>query len=198
MSAWQTGPVGRVGALASVAWMGMLVALLWVVEAVDQASHNSLDAYGIHARTERGLWEIFLAPFLHGSWAHLVSNTVPFFVLGVIVLLDGWRSWSTTTLWVVVVSGLTAWVLSPAGSVTLGASGVVFGWLTFLIARGFYTRAPGQIALGVVVFLFYGGVLLGVLPTDSGISWQAHLGGAVGGVVAAARQRGRRVDPRWH
>ena len=76
------------------------------------------------------------------------------------------------------VSGATVWLISPPGSVTLGASGVVFGWLTYLIARGLYTRAPGQIAIGVVVLLLYGGILLGVLPTDSGISWQAHLGGA--------------------
>ena len=105
--------------------------------------------------------------------------------------------WLAVTLWVVVVSGATVWLISPMGSVTLGASGVVFGWLTYLIARGFYTRAPGQIALGVVVFLFYGGMLWGVLPTDSFVSWQAHLGGAVGGVLAASRQRGRPVDPRW-
>ena len=129
--------------------------------------------------------------------AHLVSNTVPFFLLGVLVLLDGWRRWFITTLWVIVVSGATVWLISPPGSITLGASGIVFGWLTYLILRGFYTRAPGQIALGVVVLFFYGGVLLGVLPTDAGVSWQAHLGGAIGGVLAASRQRGRPVDPRW-
>ncbi len=86
-------------------------------------------------------------------------------MLGVIVLLDGWRRWLiVTTCWVVVVSGTTVWLIAPAGSVTLGASGVVFGWLTYLMVRGLYTRAPGQIALGVVLLLFYGGLLLGVLP----------------------------------
>ena len=140
---------------------------------------------------------MFAAPFLHGGWEHLASNSVPFFVLGVIVLLDGWRKWLTVTLWIVVVSGATVWLISPAGSLTLGASGVVFGWLTYLIVRGVYTRAPGQVALGVVVFLFYGGLLWGVLPTDELVSWQAHLGGAIGGVIAASRQRGRPVDPRW-
>ncbi len=185
------------GALEAAVVMGALVVVLWVIEAIDQANGNALDAYGIRPRSEDGLWEIFTAPFLHGSWAHLVSNTVPFFLLGLLVLLDGWRQWLVTTLWVVLTSGLAAWLLSSPNTVTLGASGVVFGWLTFLIARGFYTHAPGQIALGVVVFVFYGGVLLGVLPTDAGISWQAHLGGAIGGVLAASRQRGRRVDPRW-
>ena len=96
-----------------------------------------------------------------------------------------------------VASGATVWLIAPAGSVTLGASGVVFGWLTYLMVRGLYTRAPGQVALGVVLLLFYGGLLLGVLPTDTGVSWQAHLGGAIGGVLAASRQRRRPVDPRW-
>jgi membrane associated rhomboid family serine protease len=198
MSSLETRPRGRVGVLAAAAWMALLVALLWLLEAVDQANGNALDSYGIRPRSQQGLWEVFTAPFLHGSWAHLVSNTVPLFVLGVIVLLDGWRRWLGTTLVIVGVSGATVWLLSPPGSITLGASGVVFGWLAYLIARGFYTRAPGQIALGVVVFFFYGGTLLGVLPTDSGISWQAHLGGAIGGILAASRQRGRPVDERWH
>ena len=188
----------RMGVLGACFAMALLVAALWVLEAVDQASGNELDGYGIRPRTDEGLLGVFFAPFLHGGWAHLAANTVPLFVLGVIVLLDGWRRWSIVTLWVVAVSGATVWLISPTGSLTLGASGVVFGWLTYLIARGFYTRAPGQIALGVVVFLFYGGLLAGVLPTDSAVSWQGHLGGAVGGVLAASRQRQRPVDPRWH
>ncbi len=187
----------RVGVLGAALAMGLLVAALWLLEAIDQASGNALDAYGIHPRTEQGLFEVFTAPALHGGWQHLAANSVPFFVLGVIVLLDGWRRWLMVTLWIVLVSGATVWLISPVGSVTLGASGVVFGWLTYLIARGLYTRAPGQIALGVVVFLFYGGVLWGVLPSDGQVSWQAHLGGAIGGVLAASRLRRRPVDPRW-
>jgi membrane associated rhomboid family serine protease len=199
MSSLETRPRGRVGVLAAATWMALLVAVLWLLEGIDQANGHVLDTHGgIRPRSEQGLWEVFTAPFLHGSWAHLVSNTVPFFVLGVIVLLDGVRRWLTTTLLIVVTSGAAVWLLSPTGSVTLGASGVVFGWLAYLIARGFYTRAPGQIALSAVVFFFYGGALLGVLPTDSGISWQAHLGGLVGGMVAASLQRRRPVDPRWH
>lgn len=187
----------RIGFLGAAFSMGLLVGLLWLLEVVDQASGNSLDQYGIEPRTGEGLFEVFTAPFLHLGWAHLAANTLPFFVLGVIVLLDGWRSWLTVTLWVVVVSGATVWLIAPAGSVTLGASGVVFGWLTYLMVRGLYTRAPGQVALGAVLFLFYGGLLLGVLPTNTAVSWQAHLGGAIGGILAASRQRRRPVDPRW-
>jgi membrane associated rhomboid family serine protease len=177
--------------------MALIVATLWLLEAVDQASNNSLDQFGIRPRTDEGLFGVFAAPFLHGSWGHLASNSVPFFILGVIVLLDGWRRWLTVTLTIVLLSGATVWLIAPAGTLTLGASGVVFGWLTYLILRGVYTRAPGQVALGVVVFLFYGGLLWGVLPTDQLVSWQAHLGGAIGGVIAASRQRSRPVDPRW-
>ena len=71
----------------------------------------------------------------------------------------------------------------------------MFGWLVYLLARGFFTGSPGQIATGVVVFLFYGGMLWGVLPTDVGVSWQAHLGGALGGLLAA-RSRGQALRPR--
>jgi membrane associated rhomboid family serine protease len=191
------GTRNRIGVLGASFSMGVLVAVLWLVEAVDQASGNALDSYGIQPRSGPGLVEIFTAPFLHLGWAHLAANTLPFFVLGVIVLLDGWRLWLTVTLWVVAVSGATVWLIAPAGSVTLGASGVVFGWLTYLLVRGFYTRAPGQIALGVVLFLFYGGILLGMLPTSTTVSWQAHLGGAVGGVLAAGTLRRRPADPRW-
>jgi membrane associated rhomboid family serine protease len=187
----------RIGVLGASISMALLVGLLWLLEAVDQASNNSLDQYGIRPRSGQGLAEVFTAPFLHVGWAHLAANTVPLFALGVIVLLDGWRQWLAVTMWVVVVSGATVWLIAPAGSVTLGASGVVFGWLAYLLVRGFYTRAPGQIALGVVLLIFYGGVLLGVLPTSTAVSWQAHLGGAIGGVIAASRQRRRPVDSRW-
>jgi membrane associated rhomboid family serine protease len=190
-------PRGRLGFLEAGFVMALLVALLWVVEGVDQADAHRLDQHGIEPRSGEGLVGILLAPFLHASWGHLVSNTFPFFVLGLVVLLDGLRRWGAITLWIVVVSGATVWLIAPGGTVTLGASGVIFGWLTYLLARGLYTRAPGQIAVGVVVLLFYGTVLLGVIPTDSGISWQAHLGGAVGGLLAASRQRRHAVDPRW-
>jgi membrane associated rhomboid family serine protease len=169
--------------------MGLLLLGMWLLEGLDQLSGNALDAYGIRPRTDEGLLAIFIAPWLHGGWAHLVSNSVPFFVLGLLVLLEGWRHWWTTTLVVVLASGAAVWVLAPPGTITLGASGVVFGWLTYLIARGFYTRSGRQIALGVLILLVYGGALLGVLPTSVGISWQAHLGGAVGGLLAARMRR---------
>jgi membrane associated rhomboid family serine protease len=185
---------GRLGFGTAILAMALLVAGMWLLEGLDQASDNALDAYGIRPRTGEGLLSVFIAPWLHGGWAHLLSNTIPFFVLGVLVLLDGWGQWFRTTLVVVLASGATTWLLAPAGSITLGASGVVFGWLTYLVVRGFYTGSGGQIALGLLIFLFYGGMLWGVLPSDTAVSWQAHLGGALGGFLAA-RSRGRVSRP---
>jgi membrane associated rhomboid family serine protease len=186
---------GRTGLVAASIAMALLVAVMWLLEGVDQASGNALDAYGIRPRTGEGVVSVFIAPWLHGGWAHLVSNTIPFFLLGVLVLLDGWGQWFRTTLVVVLVSGAAVWLLAPVGSITLGASGVVFGWLTYLVVRGFYTGSAGQIVLGLVIFLLYGGMLWGVLPSDAGVSWQAHLGGALGGFLAA-RSRRRVARPR--
>jgi len=169
----------------AAAWMLLLLAGLWVLELLDQLSGNALDAYGIRARELDGLPEIFTAPLLHAGWQHLISNTVPFFVLGFLVLLGGVVRWLVSSLTSVVSSGLFAWLLTPANTIVLGASGLIFGWLTYLIVRGLWSRRPGQVLVGVLVLLVYGGLIWGVLPGAAGISWQAHLGGAVGGVLAA-------------
>ena len=171
--------------------MLMLLGVLWALELVDQTSGNALDGYGIHARELDGLPEILTAPFLHAGWQHLASNSLPFFVLGFLVLLSGLARWLVSTLTSIVSSGVFAWLLTPAGTIVLGASGLVFGWLTYLLARGLWSRRPGQVALAVLVLLVYGGLIWGVLPGAVGVSWQAHLGGAAGGVVAALILRPR-------
>lgn len=171
--------------LHAVVVMAVLLAGLWVLEGLDQLSGNALDTYGIHARDVDGLPEIFTAPLLHAGWDHLAGNSVPFFALGLLVLLSGLARWVVSTLVSVVSSGLTAWLLTPAGTIVLGASGLIFGWLTYLLVRGIWSRRPGQVALAVVILLVYGGLLWGVLPGAAGVSWQAHLGGAIGGVLAA-------------
>jgi membrane associated rhomboid family serine protease len=169
----------------AAAWMLLLLAGLWALELVDQVSGNALDGFGIAAREVDGLPEILTAPWLHAGWQHLASNSVPFFVLGFLVLLSGVARWVVSSLTSVVSSGLFAWLLTPAGTIVLGASGLIFGWLTYLIVRGLWSRRPAQVVVGVLVLLVYGGLIWGVLPGAAGISWQAHLGGAVGGVVAA-------------
>jgi membrane associated rhomboid family serine protease len=165
--------------------MFLLLAGMWGLELLDQLSGNRLDQLGIHAQEIDGLPEIFSAPFLHAGWEHLMSNSVPFFVLGFLVLLGGVARWLVSSLITIISSGLTAWLLTPPDTIVLGASGLIFGWLTYLLARGLWSRRPGQVVLAVVVLLVYGGLIFGVLPGQVGISWQAHLGGAVGGILAA-------------
>jgi membrane associated rhomboid family serine protease len=174
-----------VAAGTAVVVMLIAVGALWFTELVDQLSGNRLDAYGIHARELDGLPEIYTAPMLHGGWDHLIANSGPFFVLGLIVLLGGAVRWVVATLVSVTVSGLTAWLLTPVNTIILGASGLIFGWLTYLLVRGLLTRRPAQVIIGVAVLVVYGGMIWGVLPGAAGISWQAHLGGAVGGILAA-------------
>ena len=171
--------------LGAALLMAVLLAGLWVLEIFDQLTGQHLDNLGIHAQELDGLPEIFTAPFLHAGWDHLISNSVPFFVLGFLVLLGGMARWALSSLICIVASGLTAWLLTPANTIIVGASGLIFGWLAYLLARGLWSRRPGQVALAVVVLLVYGGLIWGVLPGNAGVSWQAHLGGAAGGVLAA-------------
>ena len=189
MSMPTTRSGGRLAAGTAGVAMGSLLALLWVLELVDQASSNSLDPYGIRPRTDEGLLNVFTAPLLHGGWAHLSSNSLPFLILGFLVLLDGWKTWVVATLTSVIASGLLVWLVAPADSITLGASGVVFGWLTYLLLRGLFSGNLGQLVLAAVLFVVYGGILWGVLPGAVGISWPAHLGGVVGGALVAWRLR---------
>ncbi len=193
-----TSPARPVGVGQAAAAIGTLLAGLWLLEAIDQLSGNRLDQFGIHPQQLDGLPGIVSAPLLHGGFDHVLSNSVPFFVLGVLVLLGGVARWAIASLVSVATSGLTAWALTPADAIVLGASGVIFGWLTYLLARGLWTRSGKQIAIAVAVLIVYGSLIWGVLPGQPGISWQAHLGGAVGGVLAAwllHRQGSRRIGP---
>jgi membrane associated rhomboid family serine protease len=162
-----------------------LVALMWAVEVVDVIADHRLDQYGIEAREPEGLDGIITAPFLHVGFAHLISNTIPFVIMGLLIAFEGARRLLSVFAIVALVSGLGTWLVAPEGSIHVGASGVVFGFATYLIARGWFNRRPSQIAIGVVVLVIWGGVLFAGLQPREGISWQGHLFGAIGGVVAA-------------
>jgi membrane associated rhomboid family serine protease len=172
-----------------------MVALMWLLEVVDAVAGGSLDQYGIHPRDVDGLPEIVSAPFLHAGFGHLVSNTIPFVVMGAAIALGGLVRVAVVTAVVGLVSGLGTWLIAPSGTVTLGASGLVFGYATYLVARGFLSKRIVDLAVGAIVVAIWGFALLqGVLPQDR-ISWQAHVFGAVGGVVAASLLAGRRPEP---
>jgi membrane associated rhomboid family serine protease len=173
-----------------------MVALMWVLEVVDVAAGGSLDAYGIHPRDVDGLPEIVSAPFLHVGFGHLASNTIPFALMGAVIALGGLVRVAAVTAVVGLVSGLGTWLTAPPDTVTLGASGLVFGYATYLVARGFLSRRLTELAAGALVVAIWGFALLqGALPQDR-ISWQAHLFGAAGGVIAASLLGGsRRREP---
>jgi len=164
----------------------VLAAVMWLVEVIDVVLDQRLDRYGIEPREVDGLDGVLFAPFLHAGFGHLIANTLPFVAMGAVIGLEGpWRLLGITAV-VALVSGLGTWLVATEGTIHVGASGVVFGYATYLIARGLFNRRLGEIAIGLVLAVLWGGALLAGLEPREGISWQGHLFGAVGGVVAAA------------
>ena len=179
-------PVSVVRTLRVHAWiLGVSVASLWAVFAVDTVLGGALLHFGIVPRTTDGLWGILAAPFLHADLAHLTANTASLLVLGWLVMLRDPRHYTLVALSAAVGGGLLAWLLGAPNSVHIGASGVIFGFLGFLIFAGWYARSLARVALSVVVIALWGGLVFGVLPGEQGISWQEHLGGFIGGALAA-------------
>ena len=171
----------RTGGFVVIAAM---VILMWLVEAIDVAAGN-LDSAGIHPRDTDGLAGIAAAPFLHAGFGHLIGNTIPFLVLGVAIAFGGLVRTVAVVGIVAVIGGVGTWLTAPSNTVVIGASGLVFGFATYLVARGAYSRTPWHIVGGLVVLAIYGSTLLvGLVPTP-GVSWQGHLFGGIGGLVAA-------------
>jgi len=166
--------------------IGSFVVLLYLIEIVNTALFHSLNrTFGLRPRSPDGILDILTFPLLHANLAHLMSNTLPLIIFGFLVFLSGRRVFITALAASWLVSGIVVWLIGGA-SVTVGASGIVFGLFSFLLVRGFVNRSWWQIVLSVVLFMAYGSILFGVLPTvASFVSWQAHLGGAIGGVAAA-------------
>ena len=161
-----------------------LATVMWAVEIVDLVA-GDLDSAGIRPRDPEGLVGIVAAPFLHGGFGHLIGNTIPFLVLGALIALSGAARVVIVTAVVALVGGLLTWLTGPENSIHIGASGIVFGYAGYLVARFVYSRNLLHLAAAVAVVLVWGTTLLiGFVPTP-GVSWQGHLFGAVGGVVAA-------------
>ncbi|WP_221586367.1 rhomboid family intramembrane serine protease [Microbacterium sp. G2-8] len=187
------------GFLARAAQPMVLLAIMWAVFLLDAILPGSFSAaFGIESWMLRGLDGVLLSPLLHSSLGHLIANTVPFAILGVMVALDGvGRFWAVTAI-IALVGGLGTWVVNAPGTLTVGASGLVFGYFGYLLLRAFVAPSLGHgigyAIIAVVVAVVYGGSMLtGIFGAASGISWQAHLFGAIGGGIAALalRPRGR-------
>jgi membrane associated rhomboid family serine protease len=196
-----TGITARRGQtqLEGLILLGGIVTLMWALEAINSLDSNHLaDSDGIFARNIGHIWAIFTAPFLHFSWQHLIANTIPFVFMGLIIALQGAKRLLVVTAIVIVVGGLGTWLIAPSGTDTAGASGVVFGYATYLLARGFFNRSTLELLTGLIVGVVWGGALLSSIVPHTGVSWQGHVCGAIGGVVAAyvlRRDRSRQVGP---
>lgn len=172
----------------------VLVAVMWIEELVDTLPGTHFDRLGIRPHDPDGLLGIALSPFLHAGFPHLMANTGAFLILGALV------AWTTkvfvpATLGIVLFGGVGTWLLAQPYTVHIGASGVVYGYAAFLLTWGVLTRRLVSIVVAIAVLVMYGGILSGMLPGQSGVSWQGHLCGAVAGIAMAwllADRRGRR------
>ncbi len=166
--------------------LGGFVILIWFLELIDWIIlDGALDGLGVKPRSLSGLKGILLMPFLHGGFGHLLSNTIPFIVLGALVMLSGLSTFLIVAGLSILVSGVGVWLFGGGNSVHIGASGLVFGLFGFLITRAYFERSISAIIIAFAVLIFYGGILWGLLPFWLGVSWLGHLFGFAGGVIAA-------------
>jgi membrane associated rhomboid family serine protease len=166
--------------------LAAIVGIMWLVEVINAADGYGLDGDGIYSRSVSHLWGIFTAPFIHANFApHLLDNTIPLLFMGLIIALRGARTLAIVTLIVVVVGGLGTWLIGPAGVSTIGASGLVFGYATYLLTRGLFNRSLLELLTGAIVGVIWGGALVSSLVPQAHISWQGHLCGGLAGVLAA-------------
>jgi membrane associated rhomboid family serine protease len=166
--------------------LGVFVGSFWLSEIADHfVFGNSLNNLGIEPHNLRGLRGILFAPFLHANFTHLIANTIPFLILGWLVMLQEISDFWIVTLLTMLVGGLGVWLFGTPASIHLGASILIFGYLGFLLFRGYFQRNLPSIALSLLALFLYGSAVQGIFPAEAGISWQGHLFGFLGGILAA-------------
>jgi membrane associated rhomboid family serine protease len=195
MSAAAEHHTHRKGGVGVVVLLGSLAAM-WVIEVINWADDQGLDSDGIRPHSLRGLIGVATAPFLHASFSHLMANSVPYLLLGVLIVATEPQELLPVLGIGVLASGLTAWAVSSPSTVIVGASGVVFCMLGYLLLRGLFRRSMSAIVLSIGVLVIYGSAIQGILPTGLPISWQGHLGGFIGGGIAAALLPSKRDQSR--
>lgn len=164
-----------------------IVVVMWVVEVVNTISGNGLDPDGIVPRSVSHFWGILTSPFIHESFQHLTANTVPLAILGAIIAFRGAGRLALVTAFIIVIGGFGTWLIGPAHESTIGCSGLVFGYASYLLSRGIFDRNIWELLIGAFVGVLFGAALVSSLVPHSGISWQAHLCGGVAGVILAWR-----------
>jgi membrane associated rhomboid family serine protease len=163
-----------------------LVIAIWFLGLVNIALlGKSLNSLGIRPRTISGLAGILLAPLLHGSIRHLLGNSSALLILGGLLLLEGAETFWIVTAIATLTSGSGVWLLGGKNTTHIGASGIIFGYLGFLILRGYFTRELFSTLISLLVFLYYGSLLWRILPLGGRFSWEGHLFGFLGGALTA-------------
>ena len=163
-----------------------VVGIFWIIEIVDFVFFKgNLDRFGIQPHSLIGLRGIIFAPFLHAGFGHLIANTIPFITLGWLTMIQETSDFYIVSLISAIVGGFGVWLFGSVGSIHIGASILIYGYLGFLLLRGYFQKNIPSIILSVIVFFLYGGLVFGVLPSQVGVSWQGHLFGFIGGAIAA-------------
>lgn len=176
---------GRGAVRSGIRFAAGYVLVIWAVHLINVLAFGGyLVFFGINPLDVSSVWHILTSPLLHANIEHLVSNTVPGAIFSFLIGMSRARVWWEVTAFVVVVGGVGVWFFGGVGTNHIGASGLVYGWLAYLLVRGVFNRHFLQLVLGVILGIAYAGLVIGLLPGVPGVSWQAHLFGAVGGVAA--------------
>lgn len=186
MSSYYRQPVKKNRALKELRILIVSLGIFWIIEIADVfVFNNSLDSYGIQPHSMIGLRGIVFAPFLHGGFPHLIANTIPFLTLGWLTMVQETSDFYIVSIASALIGGLGVWVFGSPQSVHIGASILIYGYLGFLLLRGYFQKNFPSIALSIFVVIAYGSLIWGVFPSQMGVSWQGHLFGFVGGAIAA-------------
>ncbi len=169
------------------------IAVIWALQIANWADHYGLDAsYGIIPRDVVRLPDIFIAPFLHFSWSHIEANSGPLFIFGFLAAYRGVWKFVGVTVLVIITSGLAAWFFQSQHTLGVGASGLVFGYFGYVLARGLIDRNLIDALVAIIMGLSFAYLLTVAIPGTPNVSWLAHLGGLIGGVASGWIFRTRR------
>ena len=162
-----------------------LAGLLVVLQVINALTGNALDMFALIPREFYGASGILFSPFIHGSFVHLWSNLFGFIVLSGLIIWQGIGHYCKITLFIMISTGTLVWLLGPTHTIIVGASGVIFGYLGYLLSQAFISADKTSILIALAVGFFYGGALFGIFPGTPGVSWESHLAGLVCGIFAA-------------
>lgn len=186
MSSYYRKPLKQKTVLKEFKILIVAIAIFWAVEITDLLLFNGgLDSYGIQPHSIIGLRGIVFAPLLHGGFAHLMANTIPFVTLGWLTMIQATKDFYLASVMSALIGGAGVWLFGSPQSVHIGASILIYGYLGFLLLRGYFQKNFPSIALSIFVAIVYGGFIWGVFPSQMGVSWQGHLFGFIGGAIAA-------------